>query len=178
MSKLKYYGNKTIILPDAPPSRVNGIVIPEAARKPTNTGTVISIADNEELKEGDTVAFNYRSGYELEYQDTKYLSINSNYILAKTNPMQPLHSRVLIQPIKKPETLTEGGVVLLEDKTLSEGRVLKTGNGTKDEPMVLESGDIVIYPKNAGVRVGDNIILTQAEVMAINNEQYVEEGND
>ena len=178
MSKLTYFFNKTIILPDTPPSRVNGIVIPDDARKPTNTGTIISIADNETLKEGDTVAFNYRTGYEVEYEGIKYLSINSNYILAKTNPMQPLHSRVLIQPIKKPETLTEGGVVLLEDKTIAEGKVLKTGNGTKDEPMVLVSGDIVIYPKNAGVKVEDNLILTQSEVIAIKDRELVEESND
>ena len=176
MSQLKFYGKQTVILPDAPPTKINGIVIPDEARKPTNTGTIVSIAEGE-LKEGDNIAFNYRQGYEVEHKGIKYLSLNSNYILAKTNPMQPLHSRVLIQPIKKDETITDSGVVLLEDKTIAEGKVLATGNGTSTEPMVLEVNDTVIYPKNAGVRVGDNLILAQSEVMAI-TERVVEEGND
>ena len=166
--KIKSYSNQAIILPDTPPFRINGIIIPDAARKPTNTGTIVSIADGE-LKEGDKVAFNYRTGYEVEHGGIKYLSINSNYIIAKD--MQPLHARVLIEPIKKNETLSEGGVVLLEDKTIAEGKVLATGNGTHTEPMVLEVNDTVIYPKNAGIKVGDNIILAQSEVIAITNER-------
>lgn len=178
MTDLKFYGNQALILPDTPPSKINGIIVPDVARKPTNTGTIVSIAEGE-LKEGDTVAFNYRTGYEVEHEGIKYLSINSNYILAKTNPMQPLHSRVLIEPIKKPETLSEGGVVLLEDKTIAEGKVLKTGNGTYNEPMELKAGDIVIYPKrNSAFSVGDNLIIPQSEIIAITDEEVVEDSND
>lgn len=178
--KIKFYGDQAVILPDTPPDFISGIYILEEARKPTNTGTIMSIAPNEELKDGDKVFYNHRQGYEIEYEGKKYLSLKSNYISGtiKNEIMQPLHSRILVEPFKKNETLSDGGVVLLEDKTIAEGRVVATGSGTSTEPMILEVNDIVIYPKNAGVRIGEQLILAQTEVMAIKNEQYVEEGND
>jgi co-chaperonin GroES (HSP10) len=177
---LKYYGLQAVILPDTPPDKINGIHIPEEARKPTNTGIIISISPDHELKDGDHVFYNHRTGYIAEYGDKKYLSINHNFILGtiKDNIMIPLHARVLVEPIKKDETLSEGGVVLLEDKTIAEGKVIATGSGTQSEPMLLEVGDTVIYPKNIGVKVGDNIILNQSEIYAVSERQFVEDFED
>jgi co-chaperonin GroES (HSP10) len=174
---LKFHGLQTVILPDTPPDKINGIHIPEEARKPTNTGIIISSA---ELQEGERVFYNHRTGYIAEYGDKKYLSINHNFILGiiKDNTMIPLHARVLVEPIKKDETLSEGGVVLLEDKTIAEGKVIATGSGTQSEPMLLEVGDVVIYPKNLGVKVKDNIILNQSEVYAVTERQTVEDFED
>lgn len=173
---LKHHGLQTVILPDTPPEKINGIHIPEAARKPTNTGIIISSA---EFQEGERVFYNHRTGYIAEYGD-KYLSINHNFILGtiKDNTMIPLHARVLVEPIIKNETLSEGGVVLLEDKTIAEGKVIATGSGTQSEPMLLEVGDVVIYPKNLGVKVKDNIILNQSEIYAVVERQMMESGND
>jgi co-chaperonin GroES (HSP10) len=177
---LKHYGLQAVILPDTPPDKINGIHIPEEARKPANTGVIISISPDSGLKDGDHVFYNHRTGYIAEYGDKKYLSINHNFILGtiKDNIMQPLHARVLVEPIIKNETLSEGGVVLLEDKTIAEGKVIATGSGTQSEPMLLEVGDVIIYPKNLGVKVGDNIILNQGEVYAVTERQMMESGND
>lgn len=172
---LKHHGLQTVILPDTPPEKINGIHIPEAARKPTNTGIIISSA---EFQEGERVFYNHRTGYIAEYGD-KYLSINHNFILGiiKDNTMIPLQTRVLIEPIKQEQTVS-GGVILLENKDIAEGKVIATGNGTQSEPMLLEVGDIVIYPKNLGVKVRDNIILNQSEILAVSERQVTEENND
>jgi co-chaperonin GroES (HSP10) len=172
---LKHHGLQTVILPDTPPEKINGIHIPEAARKPTNTGVIISSA---EFQEGEHVFYNHRTGYIAEYGD-KYLSINHNFILGiiKDNTMIPLHTRVLIEPIKQEQTIS-GGVILLENKDIAEGKVIATGNGTQSEPMLLEVGDIVIYPKNLGVKVRDNIILNQSEILAVSERQMVEDFED
>lgn len=168
MSNLQFSGVQAIILPDTPPFRVNGIVIPDESRKPTNTGVIISIAEGD-LKEGDKVAYNHRTGYEFEHNGVKYLSINQNYILLKD--MQPLHARVLIEPIKQEQTTTEAGLVLLEDKTVAEGKVIATGNGTSTDPMLLEVGDTVIYPKNAGTLVKGLLVLNQADIMCFEERE-------
>jgi hypothetical protein len=44
--------------------------------------------------------------------------------------------------------------------------------------MLLEVGDVVIYPKNLGVKVKDNIILNQSEVYAVTERQTVEDFED
>ena len=177
MNKPKHSGNHIIILPDTPPVKINGIIVPDEARKPTNTGKVISAPN---FKEGDEVAFNYRTGYEVEHKGAKYLSIRSSYILAtiKEGIMQAIHARVFVEPIKKHETLSDGGVVLLEDTVVATGRVINTGQGTSTEPMVLEVNDIVIYPKQAGTLIKGLLLLNQCDIMAIEDEQLVEEGND
>jgi co-chaperonin GroES (HSP10) len=177
---LKHHGLQAVILPDTPPDKINGIHIPEEARKPTNTGIIISISPDQELKNGDHVFYNHRTGYIAEYGDKKYLSINHNFILGiiKDNTMIPLHARVLVEPIKQEQTISEGGVYLLENKDIAEGKVIATGSGTQSEPMLLEVGDVVIYPKNLGVKVKDNIILNQSEIYAVTERQTVEDFED
>jgi chaperonin GroES len=172
--KLTAVAPQLLVLPDTPPAKINGILIPDKARKPVNSGVIVSSFDGAELKEGEHVCFNHRQGYEVE----NLLSINEAYIVGiKTdNYMQPLHDRILVQPIKKDQSLSRGGVVLLEDPNISEGLVLKVGTGKKDEPMMLTEGDKIIYPKHAGIRIGDELVLTQSEVIAITNEEEV--GND
>jgi co-chaperonin GroES (HSP10) len=163
---------QAIILPDTPPTRVNGIVIPDEARKPTNTGTIISIAPNDNLKDGDQVGFNFYTGYRFEHEGVKYLSINHNNILSKD--MIPLHARVFVEPIKAEKSLSEGGVVLLEDSVTRDGIVVSTGSGTKDDPMLLGVGDLVTYPKNAGTTIKGLLLLNQADIMCFEDRPETE----
>lgn len=172
MSNLKFAGVQAIILPDTPTSKVNGIIIPDEARKPTNTGTIISVAPNGDIKEGDQVGYNHRTGYEFEFGGYKYLSIHQNNILSKG--MIPLHSRVFVEPIKAEQTISEGGVVLLEDTATRDGKVVSTGSGTQNDPMLLEVGDIVTYPKNAGTEIKGLLLLNQADIMCISERQEQE----
>jgi co-chaperonin GroES (HSP10) len=176
LSNLKFAGVQAIILPDTPTSKVNGIIIPDEARKPTNTGTIISVAPNEDIKKGDKVGYNHRTGYTVEYGGQKYLSIHQNNILSKD--MIPLHSRVFVEPIKAEQTLSEGGVVLLEDSATRDGKVVAVGCGKPDDKMMLEVGDIVTYPKNAGTEIKGLLLLNQADIMCITERFPVDEPND
>lgn len=168
-TKLKAVGDQVIILPDPPKIMSGGIVIPEEARRPTNTGVIVAMPEMPDFAIGDRVVFNSGQGFAVPHGGKTYLSISKYYLLApkQTEIMQPLHDRVLVKPIKKDETLSDGGVVMLEDQTINHGEVLVCGGGRHNDPMLLTAGDKVIYGKHAGIAVGDEVILTQSEVIAI-----------
>lgn len=168
-TKLKAVGDQVLLLPDPPKIMQGGIVIPVEARVPTNTGVVVDMPELPDYAIGDRVVFNAGQGFSVEHNGKTYFSILKYYILATKieDKMQPLHDRVLVKPIKKDESLSTGGVVMLEDQTINHGEVLACGGGRPNDPMLLHVGDKVIYGKHAGIPVGDEIILTQSEVIAV-----------
>lgn len=190
--KLKATGEQILILPDAPLDRTpGGLIIPVDARDKRNSGVVVDgelfylranaedPLDNISILPGDRVAFNYRAGYEVEYEGVVYLSIRKEFIAMKlnlNNNMQPLTDRVLILPKKAEQTASEGGIILLEDKILLEGTVVAAGPGKIGEPMALIAGDVVIWKKqNTGVSFEGYVILHQSDVeMVVGGFEAVE----
>jgi co-chaperonin GroES (HSP10) len=68
-----------------------GMLIPETARKPSNTGTIIAVGpDVKFAKEGDRIVFNYTSGVEIIVANTKYVLMRESEIYAKVNNYSPV----------------------------------------------------------------------------------------
>ncbi len=62
----------------------SGIIIPDSAKEKPQQGKVIAVgpdAEDEGIKEGDTVVFGKYSGSEITLNDKEYLILNSDDIL-------------------------------------------------------------------------------------------------
>jgi co-chaperonin GroES (HSP10) len=90
--------------------------------------------------------------------------------------MHPLHNRIIVEPIKEEEKISNG-VVLLEDNTYAKGRVIATGNGLQSEKMELEVGDIAVYHKRDALLVFGKTVLNQSQVIMF-EEEPANEVND
>ncbi len=73
--------------------------------------------------------------------------------------IQPLHDRVLIQPLEA-ETESKGGIIIPEAAQAKRARgiVIAVGPGKLDEegkriPMGVKDGDTVVYGKYAGTEI-------------------------
>jgi chaperonin GroES len=77
------------------------------------------------------------------------------------NIIVPLNHRVLVEPEAK-EEVTKGGIVIPEtanQKAPTKGRVIAIAEGS-DINLKISSGDIVLFPKFAGIEV----VIPAAEV--------------
>jgi len=80
--------DKIAIIPDLPQEITNsGIFIPESAQTPTYTGTVLVVGDKVKgkYKTGDHILYQYKSGYDLEYEGKKIILVPEANVFAKDN---------------------------------------------------------------------------------------------
>ncbi|NUY81766.1 co-chaperone GroES [Flavobacterium sp. MAH-1] len=86
--------------------------------------------------------------------------------------IQPLHDRVLIEPVAA-ETQTASGIYIPDTakEKPQKGTVVAVGKGTKDHEMTVKAGDTVLYHKHAGTELKfegkDYLIMSEAEIFAI-----------
>lgn len=173
-------GVQILILPDKPLTKINGILIPDKARKPTNSGIVHSVSNECEFMPGDRVCFNHNQGYEVDFDGVNYLSINISYLLAiKNEIMQPLNDFIFVEPIKEEARVSKGGVLMGEDQAISKGKVI---HASKDKEPVLYNGemilhemtnliadDIILFHKGRGIPYEKGLFLTHTDTIAIIN---------
>lgn len=95
--------------------------------------------------------------------------------------MQPLHDKVFLKPIKKPET-TSGGIVVTasEDNEPNLGIVTAVGEGYHTEkgiiPLTVRIGDKVSYSESKAVHEqewdGEKLlIMSEKNILAIIDEE-------
>jgi chaperonin GroES len=79
-------GNRVLIKPLEQESKTtSGLYLPETAKEKPQTGLVIAVGDDEEikLKVNDKVLFAKYTGTEFKMDGTDYLLLESNDVLAK-----------------------------------------------------------------------------------------------
>jgi chaperonin GroES len=89
----------------------------------------------------------------------------------------PLEDKVIVKPIKEPETTTASGFIIQRnsDEKPSEGIVEAVGpgivfpNGTKLE-IDLKPGDKVAYSKYSGTEIDEYLILPYKDIFAVIEE--------
>ena len=83
---LQPMGTRVLIQPLEQESKTaSGLLLPEISREKPQTGLVVAIGDNEEikLKVNDKVLFAKYSGTEFRIDGTEYLLLESSDVLAK-----------------------------------------------------------------------------------------------
>lgn len=92
-----------------------------------------------------------------------------------TQPIQPLHDRVIVEPISV-DSVSKGGIIIPDTakEKPQRGKVLYCGKGTVNEELVVKEGDIVLYAKFAGQDINIEekkcLIMREADIWAIINE--------
>lgn len=87
-----------------------------------------------------------------------------------SEPIEPLHDRVIVLPIPV-ESITSGGIVIPDTakEKPQRGKIIYCGLGRKDEPMQVKIGDTVLYGKHAGQEIEiegkSHLILREADIM-------------
>lgn len=79
-------GTRVLIKPLEQESKtLSGLLLPETAKEKPQTGLVVAIGDDEEikLKANDKVLFAKYSGTEFKMDGTEYLLLEANDVLAK-----------------------------------------------------------------------------------------------
>jgi len=78
--------------------------------------------------------------------------------------LTPIGNRIYLQPSPIKET-TSSGIILanMPKEQYSTGLVLAVG----DKCLVVKIDDIVMYTTTSGTKVGDNLILSEDELLAI-----------
>ena len=87
--------------------------------------------------------------------------------------MKPLYDRLLVKRTEA-DTVSEGGIIIPDDsqEKPAEGEVIAVGEGMvgsdgKRIPMDVKIGDKVIFSKWAGTEVGDDLLLSEGEILAV-----------
>jgi chaperonin GroES len=83
---LQPLGNRVLIQPlDQESKTASGLLLPETAKEKPQTGLVVAVGDDEEikLKVNDTVLFAKYSGTEFKMDGAEYLLLESSDVLAK-----------------------------------------------------------------------------------------------
>ena len=83
---LQPMGTRVLIKPLEQESKTSsGLLLPETAKEKPQTGLVVAVSDDEEikLKVNDQVLFAKYSGTEFKMDGTEYLLLEANDILAK-----------------------------------------------------------------------------------------------
>eukprot|EP01024_Parvocaulis_polyphysoides_P057337 TRINITY_DN6094_c0_g1_i3.p3 TRINITY_DN6094_c0_g1~~TRINITY_DN6094_c0_g1_i3.p3 ORF type:complete len:224 (-),score=51.20 TRINITY_DN6094_c0_g1_i3:180-827(-) len=161
---------------------VGGILIPTAAQKKPNRGTVEVVGNVKEVKTGDKVIYSKYAGTELDVQEQSYILLKEGDVVGilsgdgSVASLKPLGSRILLK-IPEMEQKTGGGVLLTTDAadkpTL--GEVVAVGEGElseegKREEVTVKPGDTVMYSKYSGAEFeeGDDkyVVLKEAELLA------------
>lgn len=88
MSKLNLQplGSRVLIKPLEQESKTaSGLLLPETAKEKPQTGLVVAVGDDEEikLKVSDRILFAKYSGSEFKLDGTEYLLLEANDVLAK-----------------------------------------------------------------------------------------------
>ena len=88
MTKLKIQpmGSRVLIQPIEQESKTSsGLLLPETAKEKPQTGLVVAVGDDEEikLKVNDKVLFAKHSGTEFKMEGSEYLLLEANDVLAK-----------------------------------------------------------------------------------------------
>jgi chaperonin GroES len=88
MSKLNLQplGSRVLIKPlEQEGKTASGLLLPESAREKPQTGLVVAVGDDEEikLKVNDKILFAKYSGSEFKLDGTEYLLLEANDVLAK-----------------------------------------------------------------------------------------------
>ncbi len=81
-------GTRILIRPLAQESKTtSGLYLPESAKEKPQTGEVVAIGDDEsiKLKVKDKVLFAKYSGAEFKFDNTEYLLLEANDVLARLN---------------------------------------------------------------------------------------------
>ncbi len=84
-ARIQPLGARLLVKPmDQESKTSSGILLPETAKEKPQTGVVVAVGDDEEikLKEGDKVLFAKYTGTEFKYRGEEYLVIEQNDILA------------------------------------------------------------------------------------------------
>lgn len=84
--KLQPMGARVLILPIEQESKTaSGLLLPESAKEKPQTGMVVAIGDDEEIKlqVNDKVLFAKYSGTEFKLEGKEYLLVESSDVLAK-----------------------------------------------------------------------------------------------
>ncbi|KPL82301.1 molecular chaperone GroES [Thermanaerothrix daxensis] len=79
-------GSRVLIRPlDQEARTASGILLPETAKEKPQTGVVVAVGDDEEIKVqvGDKVIFAKYTGTEFRHDGTEYLIMEASDILAK-----------------------------------------------------------------------------------------------
>ncbi len=79
-------GTRVLIKPIEQDNKTSsGLLLPETAKEKPQTGLVVAIGDDEEikLKVNDKVLFAKYTGSEFKFEGTEYLLLESNDVLAK-----------------------------------------------------------------------------------------------
>jgi chaperonin GroES len=79
-------GLRVLVKPlDQETRTASGILLPETAKEKPQTGTVVAVGDDEDIKlqVNDRVLFAKYSGTEFKYQGQEYLIMEENDILAR-----------------------------------------------------------------------------------------------
>ncbi|MDT8898134.1 MAG: co-chaperone GroES [Thermanaerothrix sp.] len=79
-------GSRVLVRPlDQEARTASGILLPETAKEKPQTGLVVAVGDDEEIKVqvGDKVIFAKYSGTEFRHDGTEYLIMEASDILAK-----------------------------------------------------------------------------------------------
>lgn len=88
------------------------------------------------------------------------------------NKNQPLHDRVILEPLPV-ESKSAGGIIIPDTakEKPQRGKILYVGNGVKDEAMTVKVGDTVLYGKHAGqpINIDDKpcLIMREADILMI-----------
>lgn len=86
--------------------------------------------------------------------------------------IQPLHDRVVVEPIEV-DSKSAGGIIIPDTakEKPNRGIVYSCGKGIKGEPMTVKNGDTVLYGKFAGQEIGISdkkyLIMRESDIMAI-----------
>jgi len=81
-------GARVLIRPQDQEARTaSGILLPETAKEKPQTGVVVAVGDDEDIKVqvGDKVIFAKYTGTEFRHNGTEYLIMEASDILAKIN---------------------------------------------------------------------------------------------
>jgi chaperonin GroES len=86
--------------------------------------------------------------------------------------INPLHDRVIIEPIQV-NNVTSGGIIIpdtVKEKPVK-GKVIAVGKGKPEEPLTVKVGNIVLYGKHSGldIVVDDKpyLIMKESDIFAI-----------
>lgn len=83
---LQPLGNRVLIKPLEQENRTaSGLLLPETAKEKPQTGLIVAIGDDEEIKVkvGDKVLFAKYTGTEIKHQGVDYLVMEANDILLR-----------------------------------------------------------------------------------------------
>lgn len=86
--------------------------------------------------------------------------------------IQPLHDRVIIEPVALKST-TAGGIIIpdtAKEKPM-QGKVIAVGDGINGEKLTVKENDNVLYGKHAGMPITvegkSYLIMKESDVLAI-----------